>query len=435
MSRLRIPAEQVEVAEEVDLLVAGGGSAGVAAAVTAARLGLRTALVEEMPFLGGMSTGGSVGTYCGFYLQQPGGDLEPLVGGFSHEMAQALLARGHALGPIPYKETAVLPYVPWGVKRLLDESVRAEPNLHLRLHAKLTHALVEGGEVRGAVVHTRSGRIAIRARVYVDATGDAELARLAGAETVRGEEVQYPSMMFTMQNVNVGEAFSNLAALPDTLAAHFESEGLPRKSGNLIPTGRPGELIVALSRIAFEGRPVDASDAEELTWAEVEGRAQAEHLADFLRREVPGFDQAYLADTAARLGVRETRKIAGEYTLREDDVLGLRKFEDGIGRSAWPIERHVSGGETLWTFLDAGTWYTIPYRCLLPRGFANLLVAGRCLSAESAAFASVRVIGPCMIEGQAVAAAARLVRDGDLRAADVDVERLRSDLAELGVPL
>jgi glycine/D-amino acid oxidase-like deaminating enzyme len=435
MSRLRIPAEEIEVSEAVDLLVAGGGSAGVAAAVTAARLGLRTALVEEMPFLGGMSTGGCVGTYCGFYLQEQSGDLVPLVGGLPLEIAQTLLARGHALGPIPYKETAVLPYVPWAVKRLLDERVRAEPNLHLRLHAKLTHALVEGGEVRGAVVHTRSGRVAIRARVYVDATGDAELARLAGAETVRGEEVQYPSMMFTMQNVNVGEALAKLASLPDLLVEHFESEGLPRKSGNLIPTGRPGELLVALSRVAFDGRPVDATDAEELTWAEVEGRAQAEHLADFLRRRVPGFAQAFLADTAARLGVRETRKIAGEYTLREDDVLGLRKFEDGIGRSAWPIERHVRGGETLWTFLEAGTWYTVPYRCLVPRGFSNLLVAGRCLSAESAAFASVRVIGPCMLEGQAVAAAARLIRDRDTRAADVDVEHLRSDLSELGVPL
>jgi hypothetical protein len=435
MGRLRIPAEEIEVAEEVDLLVAGGGSAGVAAAVTAARLGLRTILVEEMPFLGGMSTGGCVGTYCGFYLKQANGDLEPLVGGLALEIAQTLLARGQALGPIPYKETAVLPYVPWGVKRLLDERVRAEPNLHLRLHAKLTHALVEGGELVGVVVQTRSGRVAIRARVYVDATGDAELSRLAGAETVRGAEVQYPSMMFTMQNANVGEALSNLASLPDILAAHFDSEGLPRKSGNLIPTGRPGELIVALSRIAFEGRPVDASDAEELTWAEVEGRAQAEHLAAFLRKKVPGFAEAYLADTAARLGVRETRKIAGEYTLREDDVLGLRKFDDGIGRSAWPIERHVRGGETLWTFLEAGTWYTIPFRSLVPRGFSNLLVAGRCLSAESAAFASVRVIGPCMLEGQATAAAARLIRDRDVRAADLDVEHLRADLAELGVPL
>jgi hypothetical protein len=432
---LYVPAEELAIAEEVDLLVAGGGSAGVAAAVTGARLGLRTALVEEMPFLGGMSTGGSVGTYCGFYLKERSGALAPLVGGLPLEIAQTLLARGAALGPVPYRDSAVLPYVPLGVKRLLEDLVRAEPLVRLRLHARLTHAVVTDGALEGVVVHVRGGRIALRARVYVDATGDAELARLAGAQTVRGDELQYPSMMFTMQNVEVPKALAALPTLPALLEAHFERESLPRKSGHLIPTGRPGELLVALSRIAIDGRPADGGDAEELTFAELEGRAQAERLADFLRRVVPGFAQAFLADTAARLGVRESRRIVGEYALREDDVLGGRRFDDGIGRSAWPIERHVRGGETLWRFLEPGAWYGIPYRCLVPRGVANLLVAGRCLSAEPAAFASVRVIGPCMLEGQAVAAAARLARDDGVRVAEVDVEKLRARLAALGVPL
>jgi hypothetical protein len=318
---------------------------------------------------------------------------------------------------------------------LLEELARAEPGLRVLLHAKLTHALVEQGEIRGVVVQTRAGRTGLRARVYVDASGDAELSRLAGAETRLGDEIQYPSMMFTMQNVDVPTAFAHLAELPRILEAHFESDGLPRKGGNLIPTGRPGEILVALSRLELEGRPVNATDAEELTWAEMEGRSQAARLAEFLRREVAGFSEAFLADSAARLGIRETRRIVGEYALAEDDVLGARKFEDGIGRSAWPIERHVRGGETLWRFLERGTWYTIPYRCLLPRGVDNLLVAGRCLSADTGAFGSARVIGPCMLEGQAVAVAARLIRDADTRAAAVDVDRLRAELAALGVPL
>jgi FAD dependent oxidoreductase len=435
VARLRIPAEELEVAEDVDLLVAGGGSAGVAAAVTGARLGLRTALVEEMPFLGGMSTGAGVGTFCGFYAKERSGALAPLVGGLPLEIAQTLLRRGCALGPIAYKESAVLPYVPFGLKRLLEDLVRAEPLLHLRLHARLTHALVADGALEGVVAHTRGGRIALRARAYVDATGDAELARLAGVPTLRGEELQYPSMMFTMQNVDVAQALAALPKLPAILEASFEGEGLPRKSGHLIPTGRPGELMVALSRVAIEGRPVDGGDAEELTFAELEGRAQAERLADFLRRLVPGFAQAFLADSAARLGVRETRLVAGEYTLTEGDVLAGRRFDDGIGRAAWPIERHVRGGETEWRFLDPGVWYGIPYRCLVPKGVANLWVAGRCLSAEPAAFASVRVIGPCMLEGQAVAAAARLACDAGVRAADVDVEKLRAHLTTLAVPL
>ena len=391
---LRIPAEEVEICEEVDLLVIGGGAAGCAAAVTGARLGLRTSLIEEMPFLGGMSTGGAVGTLCGLFMQAEGGAVEHLTGGFPREIAEALLSRNDAIGPIPYRDTAVLPYVPVGLKRAFEERVRAESKLRVRLHAKLTHAEVEAGVVRGVVVQTREGRIALRARVYVDATGDAVLSRMAGVATLEGEQVQYPSMMFTMQNVDVGAAIGGLPKLPEILETHYESDGLPRKSGNFIPTGRPGEIIVALSRLEFEGRPVDASVESELTWAELEGRKQARHLSEFLRDKVAGFSQAFLADYATRLGVRETRKIVGEYVLREDDVLGARDFKDGVGRCAWPIERHIAGGETFWRFLDPGQWYSIPFGCLVPQGVSNLLVAGRCLSAESAAFASVRVLGP-----------------------------------------
>ncbi len=239
MSRLRIPAEEIEVSEEVDLVVVGGGAAGTAAAIAGARGGLRTTLIEEMPFLGGMSTGGCVGTFCGFYTRERDGSLVPLVGGLPLEIAETLLERNHALGPIPHQDTGVLPYVPWGVKTLLEELVRTEPRLRVVLHAKLTHALVEQGEIQGVVVQTRAGRTALRARVYVDASGDAELSRLAGAETRLGDELQYPSMMFTMQNVDVQTAFAHLAELPRILEAHFESDDLPRKSGNLIPTDDP----------------------------------------------------------------------------------------------------------------------------------------------------------------------------------------------------
>lgn len=432
---LRVPAETLDVAAEVDLAVVGGGSAGVATAVTGARLGLRVALVEEMPFLGGMSTGGAVGTYCGFFLKERDGSLAPNVGGLPLEIAETLKARGHAYGPIPFKETAALPYVPWGVKQLLEELVANAPGLRLWLHAKATHAVVEDRSVRGVALQTRAGRVALRARVFVDATGDAELARMAGCATHVGDAIQYPSTMFTMQHVDLAAALGALRELPRILDEHFASDDLPRRGGNLIPTGRPGEVLVALSRVARAGRPVDGSEPGELTWAELEGRRQVARLADFLRRRVPGFADAFVADSAFRLGVRETRKIAGETTLTEDDVLGCRRFEDGIGRSAWPIERHVAGGETLWRFLEPGTWYTIPYRALVPRGIDNLLVAGRCLSADAGAFASARVIGPCMLEGQAVAVAAREICARDVAARDADAGAIRAALAKLGVPL
>ncbi len=435
MTTLTLAPEEVEVRDSFDLLVIGGGSAGVAAAVTGARLGLRTGLVEDMPFLGGMSTGGAVGTFCGFFHRAAGGALMPTVGGFALEIAQELLRRGHAIGPIAHHDNGVVPYVQVGVKRLLEERVLGESSLRVRLHARLTRVLASDGMIRGVVVDTRGERIGLTARVYVDATGDAVLSRLAGVDTLPAESLQYPSTMFTMQNVDVGKAMAALAELPRILETGFASSGLPRKSGNLFPTGRPGEIVVALSRVSIDGRPVDAALADELTRAEFEGRAQAVRLSEFVRREVPGFANAFLSDTATRLGVRETRKIAGEYVLREDDVLGAREFADGIGRCSWPIERHVPGGLTQWTFLEPGTSYAIPYRSLVPRGIRNLLVAGRCLSADGGAFASVRVIGPCMLEGQAVAIAAREMRDADLAASAVDVDRVRAALTAMGVPL
>jgi hypothetical protein len=420
------------VREEADCLVVGGGSAGCVAALTAARLGLRTTLLEEMPFLGGMSTGGAVGTYCGFYLRERDGRMAPLLGGVPLEIAQTLLDRGHAYGPVPFKETAALPYVPWGVKLLLEELVARQPRLHLRLHAKLGHVVTEGGEIQGVVAHGPSGAVALRARVYVDASGDAVLSRLAGAPTRVGDAIQYPSMMFTMQNVSLERAGPHLGRLREIIEAHLAQEKLPRRGGNLIPTGRPGEVLVALSRVSLAERPLDGSNDEELTFGELEGRRQAERLGDFLRRCVPGFEQAFLADAAPRLGLRETRRIEGEYALREDDVLGLRRFEDGIGRSAWPIERHVAGGETLWTFLAPGTFYTIPFRCLVPRDVSNLLAVGRCVSADAGAFASVRVIGPCMLEGQAAGAAAEILCQRGGPARELDVDRLRHQLTLLG---
>jgi hypothetical protein len=430
-----VPEERVPVAADCDVVVVGGGSAGMAAAVTAARLGLRTTLVEEMPFLGGMSTGGCVGTFCGFYLRERSGDLTRLVGGFAAEVMDRLASTGACYGPVPFKTTAAVPYVPWGVKRLYDTMVTAEPNLRLVLHARVVRAAAHDRTIDAVIVSTRAGLVACRAPFFVDASGDAAVARAAGLAVERGQTLQYPSMMFYMQHVDLERALPALFELNDLLERHFASDHLPRRSGNLIPTGRAGEVLVALSRVAIDGRPVDGADPAELTRGEMIGREQAEHCADFLRRHMPGFEEAFLSDTAPRLGLRETRRIHGRYRLAEDDVLGARKFDDGICRSAWPIELHVDDGRTEWRFLDDGVWYTVPYRCLLPEGIDNLAVAGRCVSASHEAFASVRVIGPCMGEGQAAAAAVALAVPGGTPLPRVDPDALRAQLAGLGVPL
>jgi hypothetical protein len=430
-----VPEARLPVVEDADLVVVGGGSAGTAAAVTAARAGLRTVLVEESPFLGGMSTGGCVGTFCGFYYRERSGDLVRLVGGFPAEVMDRLAPRGFCYGPVPFKTTAAVPYVPWGLKTLYDGLVRAEGRLRVYLHARFVGALVRDDAIEAVTVAIRGGPVAMRAPYFVDASGDAALAGAAGVPVERGETLQYPSMMFYMQHVDLDRLAPHIFELNDLLERHFETDDLPRRSGNLIPTGRPGEVLVAMSRVSIDGRPVDAGDAVELTLGEMLGREQAERCGAFLREHMPGFEEAFISDTAPRLGVRETRRIRGRYALTEEDVLGGRKFDDGICRSAWPIELHVEGGRTEWRFLDDGLWYTVPYRCLVPERVRNLLVAGRCLSATREGFASVRVIGPCMGEGQAAAVAVGLAQRRGDAVAGVDPEALRSRLAELGVPL
>lgn len=417
---------------DADLVVVGGGSAGTAAAVTAARAGLRTVLIEDFPFLGGMSTGGCVGTFCGFYYRDGAGELRPLVGGFAAEVESRLRAAGRCYGPVPFKTTGAVPYVPWGLKTLYDDLVRAEPRLTVLLHARFARALVEDGAVRAIAVATRAGEIAVRAPYWVDASGDAALAAAAGAPVERGDPLQYPSMMFYMQHVDLERALPSLFDLNALLEEHAEREDLPRRSGNVIPTGRPGEVLVAISRVAVDGRPLDAGDPTELTLGEMLGREQAERLGAFLRAHLPGFADAFVSDAAPRLGVRESRRIRGRYALTADDVLGGRRFDDGVCRAAWPIELHAPGGLTEWRFLDDDRWYTVPYRCLVPEGVRNVLAAGRCVSATREGFASVRVIGPCMGEGQAAALAAALAHERGTALPDVDVDALRARLVAAG---
>src|SRR5690348_8835714 len=181
--RVVVPARELPVVEDADLVVAGGGSAGMAAAVTAARAGLRTVLVDESPFLGGMSTGGCVGTFCGFYYRARSGDLVRLVGGFGAEVMDRLAARGLCYGPVPFKTTAAVPYVPWGLKTLYDAMARAENQLTVYLHARFVRAVVDDDRIVAVTVSTRDGERALRAPYFVDASGDAALAASAGAPT------------------------------------------------------------------------------------------------------------------------------------------------------------------------------------------------------------------------------------------------------------
>ena len=438
---MRVPERDAEVIADADVVVAGGGPAGLGAALTAARAGARVVLCERQGFLGGNFTTAVVGTVCGLYanrgtVESP--SYEPAVGGIVEEVTSALAERGAGMGPIPFKgQTAVFIYQWWAAKRLFDHLVTAEPNLDLLLHSVVSDAIVDDATVRAIVLATKRGPKAITGKVFVDATGDADVATFAGVPTQTGGqgERQYASMQFLLQRVDDGAVITANSALSEIIAEH--GAHLSRDGGAVVPTFRPGEFWGAMTRVRnADGSPVDTTDVRQATWGELEGRRLAEEAAAFLREHVPGFEESFLSDTAVQLGVRETRHITGEYTLTGEDVTSGARFGDAIAACAWPQEYHVTGRSTEYRFLPPGVTYQVPYRSLLPAGPQNLLVAGRCISADHHALASVRVMAPCLAMGQAAGSAAVLAaRDAGGRVAEVDIEELQHTLLRDGARL
>lgn len=445
---------------EADVVVAGGGSAGIAAAIAAAREGAKTALIERYGFFGGNAVSAYVGTICGLYLSGTEAP-EPVCRGFAGEWAEALAAEGAGFGPVPFRETAVLLYVPWAYKRLADRMVAGTANLTPLLHAPIVDAYLEDGGLRGVVVGSKVGPVAILGKIFVDATGDADLAFHAGATVEMGKpgERQFPSMQFLMENVDFEAARQSAIASmlasgiePDAkaisgavtglLSRLLKEEGqkpewqMSREGGAVFPTFREGEVLGAMTRISGPaGGPPDMTDLFEATHAEMAGRDEAEKSHRFLKTFIPGFEQSFIADTPAQIGIRETRRVVGEYVLTHEDVIGAARFDDSIGCGAWPEEFHWKGKGTEYVWLDPGAYYQMPYRLLLAREFDNLLVAGRCVSATAEALASTRVIAPSMVQGQAAGMAAALAVSSGASAKEVDVGLLQKRLVEAGAHL
>ncbi|MBM3673465.1 MAG: FAD-dependent oxidoreductase [Actinobacteria bacterium] len=428
-----IPVREAPVLAHADVVVAGGGPAGLGAALAAARLGARVVLCERYGFLGGNFTVASVGTICGLYRNDGGGVFTSVVGGIAGELTAMLERDGAGMGPVPFKQTAVFVYVPWAAKRAADHLVTSEERVDLLLHALVADALVADGRLRALVLATKHGPRAVTGSVFVDCTGDADVATYAGVPTVLGPPGarQHASMQFWLQHADGERAMAAMGSLGDAIAAN--GAYLSRDGGVLIPTLRPGEFLGAMTRVRNpDGSPIDATDLRQATWGELEGRRLAEEAAAFVREHVDGFADSFLADTATALGVRESRRIEGVTTLTGADVQRGAQFADAVAEGAWPQEYHVHDRSTEYRFLPDGTSYQIPFGALRAREVANLLVAGRCISADHDALASTRVMAPSLALGQAAGTAAALaVRDGVTPDA-VDVVELQATLRNAG---
>ncbi|MHA1552983.1 MAG: FAD-dependent oxidoreductase [Alphaproteobacteria bacterium] len=449
----------VPIACQADVLVIGGGPAGIGAALAAARAGAETVLVEQYGFLGGAATAGLVGPFMTTYSgdgdrQVVAGIFDELIrrmesiGGATH--SSQLLGGAPEAGYYRFGHAHVTPFDPEALK-LVAAEMMVESGVQLWLHTRFVDPIMEDTWLRGAIVHTKSGLQAIAAKLTIDCSADAEVAYRAGAPTVKGREsdglTQPMTMFFRIGNVddNVVDAWikdhpEEQGRLFHGIVSEATARGefrVNRDKFNIYRTAQKGVWRVNTSRL----QALDGTKAVDLTTAEIEGRRQVWHLVEFARTHLPGFEKVVLIDTATQIGVRETRRIVGEYVLNYDDLHTGRHFPDGIALGGFPIDLHPetgSGGGTdtgLARELTTASVYEVPYRSLVPQGVEQLLVAGRCLSADREAMAAARIMPICCIMGQAAGVAGATAVADEVSPRDVDVAKVQEILREQGAVL
>ncbi len=447
--------------QRFDVLVAGGGVSGCAAAIAAARAGAKTLVIEREGYLGGTLTACGVGPMMTFHA----GDRQ-VIAGVMEEIVGRLVARGYSPGHVPDTKQYVATVTPFdaeGLKIVLDEML-AEAGCEVLFHSFMGAVAREGDRVDSLTVCNKDGMRALSAKVFVDATGDGDLAAWGGLPVTKGRPGDGVAQPMTMKMKFCGvdtdalkkHVLHNLDRFPK-MRLHidlfrrdipidlegFDGEfraakeagelSVERENVLLFGTGRPGEYIINTTRVTRH----DGTDARSLSGAEAIGRRQCAETEAFLRRRVPGFEKALLEFTGPCIGIRGSRQLVGRYTLTAEDILARRAFPDVIAHSAYPIDIHSPTGEgTDSTFLSRlSEYYSIPYGILFADGVKNLLVAGRCVSATFEAQAAIRTSPTCGAMGQAagIAAAAAAAGDGDVRA--VDVKALQASLKRGGAYL
>jgi hypothetical protein len=445
--------------KELDVLVVGGGTAGVVAGIASARQGMKTLIVEQFGFLGGTQTGALVTPMMPNQI-----DFKPLNGGIDYEI-NLRANKMHQSGV--WKDGNRGWFNPEMLKYIYDRMV-TEAGCEILFYTMFEDAILEDPVVKGVTILNKGGRKAITAKRIIDCTGDADVASRAGVPTESGDpetgKNQPFSLRFLLGNIDLAKFADYLKSLgkPDvmdsadgtdvplihsamvwdkgwTLEPLFRQAvrdgALKEADGNYFQVftmaGRPGELAFNCPRISGN---VDGTSPGDLSDAAIRGREAIQRYVTFCRKYLPGCEDSYLVMSAPMIGVRESRRILGEYYLTEDDVLNAKKFPDAIARSNYPIDIHRDGQEDKLKLqnIKEGDYYEIPYRSLVPLKIDNLLVAGRCFSGSFVAQSSARVQTNCRAMGEAAGVAAALSIRNNQSLRSLDGPTLRANLIELG---
>jgi len=441
-----------------DVVVVGGGPAGMCAALAAARGGAGTLLIEQTGCMGGVGTSGLLSVWGPFDNADPLLDRARCLVGFDRRkytgrmkigkriirgIPEEILTRLYKMKGAYNRNLGFQPFNPEDLKYLAD-AMLSEAGAEI-----LYFTYFAGIEIKRkkAVIETlsKSGRRFIRADVVVDATGDGDVAQAAGAPFKMGRRkdgaTQGVTLVFRLGGVKNKERYEHiepglLARLKKKIAALKRKRKLPQTIDgpgciNPVP-GMAGVVSVNVQHCYG----IDGTSAEDLTRAVIQGRKDIRQIIDFYKRNIPDFKECYLIDTALYAGVRETRRIIGEYVLTKEDILASRRFPDEIAENNYAIDIHLPGGEALSTseiFPRAGKSYGIPYRCLIPRETERIILSGKCISSTHEAQASIRIMPCCMATGQAAGTAAALTVIGGCSPRKLNIETLQKTLTRQGV--